>query len=126
MCEQLYLKVFKRLDDLGWKIRDEDYDAVTFAVDKTYEYILSFCNIDEIPNELVYIAVDMAVGEFLMDKYSVNEVSGYIDGGFVKSITEGDVSVSYSNGEACSELEELIDTLMDKKDILYSYRRLKW
>ncbi len=126
LSEQLCLEVFKRLDDLGWEAEGDDYDAVAFAADKTYEYILDFCNIASLPKELYAVYVDMAAGEFLMDMYSVNKLSGYTDGQLVKSISEGDVSITYNNSESVRELEALMERLTNKKEILYSFRRLKW
>lgn len=125
MCERLYSQVLKRLESLGWSLQEQDYDAVIFAVDKTYEYILSFCNLSKLPDALINTAVDMATGEFLMDKSAVNEIIGYVDGGFVKSVSEGDVSITYG-GDYVRDLEMLIDSLIDKKNILYAYRSLKW
>lgn len=125
MCERLCGLVFKRLEGLGWKISEQDYDCVVFAVEKIYEYILSFCNIEKLPDGLINVAVDMAAGEFLMDKSAVNEIIGYVDGGFVKSVSEGDVTVAYG-GDYAGDLERLIDCLTGKKKILYAYRSLKW
>lgn len=125
MCERLYGLVFKRLEGLGWTVTQQDYENVIFAVEKIYEYILDFCGIDKLPEGLVNIAVDMATGEFLMDKSAINEIIGYVDGGFVKSISEGDVTVAYS-GDYAKDLEQLIAMLTNKKEILYTYRCLKW
>ena len=126
MCDTLCMQVFKRLSELGWTVEDSDFDVVMFGVEKTYDYILNFCNLDELPPELFNTAVDMAVGEFIMDKYSTDDISGYYNGELVKTISEGDISITYDREQASKSLERLVDKLMEGKNMLYAFRRLKW
>ncbi len=45
----------------------------------------------------------------------------------IKSITEGDISVTYSDGEgSLSRYEKLIDSLLNRKSELIKYRKLRW
>lgn len=63
----MYLEKIKmRLKSLGYEL-DDDY-IIDFAMNKTEQYIKHFCNIDEIPDCLEYVFIDICCGEILRDK----------------------------------------------------------
>ena len=124
--------VAKRLESFGYELKPNDEYALGFLLEKTKLDILNFCNIKELPLELNYVAVDMVCGEFLLEKKSVGALNlSDIDLNTVpiKSISEGDTSVSYAteNSQSAQEkLDVLIQTLLDTKKYLYKFRRIAW
>lgn len=60
--------VIKRLESFGYILKPNDKYALGFVLEKIKLDILNFCNIQELPDELIYVAVDMACGEFLLEK----------------------------------------------------------
>ena len=54
------MDIKERLLQLGISVAPEQEEAVLFAQNKTEEHIKNVCNIDCIPDELMYLAIDMA------------------------------------------------------------------
>ncbi len=122
--------VIIRLQSLGYDINEGDGVTLENAIRETVCYIKAYCNINKIPKELYDTAVDMAVGRVLRDKLatgsSVCENIDFDDEG-IKTVTEGDVSVTFmDSSEKTSRYEELIDRLCNKDDLLVCYRKLRW
>lgn len=116
-----------RLGYMGCNVSDEDMGTIECCINSTEEYILNYCNIRHIPIELYNTAVDMCCGNFLNIKNSLMELDGFDPTGALSSITEGDVSISYTNGISKAVLfEELINRLCNKDSQLIAFRRLKW
>ncbi|MDO4299918.1 MAG: hypothetical protein Q4D26_00815 [Clostridia bacterium] len=116
-----------RLKSLGYTVSDEDADSIDYCINESEEYICNFCNIKHIPLELYNTAVDMSCGSFLKIKNSMNELENYNLGGAIESITEGDISISYTNGISRDVLfEELIKRLSNKDSQLIGFRKIKW
>lgn len=119
-----------RLEVLGYKYNDEDSNAINTAAESTEQYIKNYCNISEIPKELYSTAVDMAAGTLLKTKLSTGcEVCSGIDldSDGIKGITEGDISVTYSeSGGSVNRYAKLIDSLLSRKSELIKYRKLRW
>lgn len=119
-----------RLKTLGYEVNEEDSNAIKIAAENTEQYIKNYCNISEIPDELYYAAVDMAAGTMLKTKFSTGadtckDIDFISDG--IKSITEGDISVTYSDsGGSFNRYEKLIDSLLSRKSELIKYRKLRW
>lgn len=119
-----------RLQSLGYDINEGDGVTLDNAIRETVEYIKAYCNIKKIPKELYSTAVDMAAGRIIRDKLATgNSVCGSIDfeNEGIKSVTEGDVSVTYSDSSGkTSRYENLIDRLCNKNDVLICYRKVRW
>ena len=115
--------VIIRLQSLGYDINEGDGVTLENAIRETVHYIKAYCNIKEIP-------VDMAAGRLLRDKLATGSgVCGNIDfdDEGIKSVTEGDVSVTFSDSSGkTSRYENLIDRLCNKNDVLICYRRVRW
>lgn len=124
--------VIKRLESFGYILKPNDEYALGFVLEKIKLDILNFCNIQELPDELIYVAVDMACGEFLLEKKSTGNINLNdidLNSVAIKSISEGDTSVSYATEntqDALQKLDGLIQSLLDSKKYLYKFRRLAW
>lgn len=106
---------------------------INYAINKVENHIKNYCNISKIPDGLYELLVDGVCGELLKtlkDSNLLNAENFDLDTA-VKSITEGDVSVTYAvnEGSATDEqkLTALINSLADiDKNCLTRYRRLNW
>lgn len=91
--------VLKRLDSFGYEATAEDAFVIGFGVQKVENSIMNDCNVAEIPEGLMNIAVDMVCGEILGTLYrtgKLNLSSLDLDGA-LKSVTVGGASVSFDN-----------------------------
>ncbi|MBC6681312.1 hypothetical protein [Zhenpiania hominis] len=115
-----------RLESFGVAV---DGPAIAFIVELVKEKIRNFCNIDEVPEDLFYTAVDMVCGEYLYQMQNLGKLDAEIFpvDAAIKSISEGDVKVSFmDNASASDRLTTLIQTLRGTDQDLMAYRRLKW
>lgn len=125
------IQVINRLESLGYILKPGDNETLGFLIGKVESDILNFCNIDALPDAAVYIAIDMACGEFLLDKKAAGDliINGIdLSKADVKSISEGDTSVSFdgNNQNAAQKADALINSLLASKNDLYKFRRLAW
>lgn len=124
----MYLEKIKmRLKSLGYEL-DDDY-IIDFAMNKTEQYIKHFCNIDEIPDCLEYVFIDICCGEILRDKKATGQLTSIQLEQVVRSIKDGDTEVSFGTGSVSAEsrFESLINKLINgHTDSLIRHRQLCW
>lgn len=124
--------VILRLQTLGYNIDEGDNAALEYVINGTEQYIKNFCNISEIPDELYYVAVDIAAGTLLKSKHSIDiNVCENIDfeSDSIKSITEGDVSVTYNSdsvNSAAAKYSTFLDKLCKRDKDLIAFRKMRW
>lgn len=119
--------VIARLCTLGYKKQPIDDMKLEFIVGKTRDYILNFCNIDQLPSALVYTAIDMACAEFLSEKMNTGELNLDnldLSSANVSSISEGDTKVTFN--DLSQKAEQLVNSLLSSKEQLYKFRRIAW
>ena len=126
-------KAKERLQSFGYEWKNEDEAVLAFSVQKVENTIKNDCNVSKIPNGLINIAIDMAVGEFHLVKKtcSPDDIAGLDLSTAVKQIQEGDTNVTFAAGEgsltAEQRLENLINYLLTYgKGEFVHYRRLIW
>lgn len=93
---------------LAVKGLDVPASALDFFYEESYQYILNYCNIYELPIELEHIIVKMIVNQCV--------INGNISN-CVNSISEGGRSVSFSNS---LDIAKIIDK--DIKEVLNKYK----
>ena len=103
--------------------KNPDYDKIIdFTVDKIMNDIANYCNIpiDELPNELSTVVVNMAVQAI--------KVNGFLDGesaANIQSLNEGDVSVTFKPmSDIYLALQGLNPITDNYTNILNNFRRL--
>lgn len=122
--------VLIKLNSLGFKIVDDDINLLAFCFKKAENYIKNFCNVSSVPDGLEFVFIDLICGEFL--KELSNRSIGVTDEDKdnmdrIRSITEGDTSVTYELGKTKEErMKSLIDDLLNKNEELLCYRKIKW
>ena len=103
--------------------KNPDYDKIIdFTVDKIMNDIANYCNIpiDELPDELSTVVVNMAVQAI--------KVNGFLDGesaANIQSLNEGDVSVTFKPvSDIYVALQGLNPITDNYTSILNNFRRL--
>lgn len=108
----------ERLCDMGYEVEENEEEGLQRALERAERSIINTLNTESVPEELKFTLLDMAAGEYLLAAKSKMGATG------VKSVSEGDVSVTFNEK---SEEDELIDRLLASgRDEMLSFRRLKW
>ena len=122
--------VLQRLDSFGYEPTEDDVFCISFSVQKVENSIMNDCNIVDIPEGLMSIAVDMVCGDILGTLYRIgklNMTSLDLDGA-IASVSAGDTSVSFdgatSDTEKFATLLQLL-TSCGRGDFA-CYRQIKW
>ncbi|MBQ7876575.1 MAG: hypothetical protein IJ316_04715 [Clostridia bacterium] len=113
-----YEALRERLSDMGFETEENEESELKRALERAEMSIVNAINCESVPDELRFTLLDIAAGEYLL---AVKSREG---GNVVKSVSEGDVSVTFSDE---SDTDELIDTLLSSgREEILSFRRLKW
>lgn len=120
--------VTARLASFGYTVTEGDAWMLNFIIAKVENHIKSECNLAEVPEGLHTIAVDMVVGEFLLNKKSMGSLEGFDLSVVVKQIQEGDTNVVFDTSHSPEQrLDVLINYLMTYgKGALASFRCFRW
>lgn len=119
--------VIELLKPFGVEVAEDDF-TLLFLIQSITQDILNYCNLKELPKELEHAVVRRVVANLLNSKLQTSgEGSIEVEKG-IKSITEGDVSVSYDTsldkGVLISSF--IKDNLNYGMDNLYSFRDFRW
>lgn len=120
--------VIMRLNTFGYIPNESDQWLINLMIRKVENYIKDICNVRAIPDGLREIAIDMICAEFMMGKKAMGQIPTMNFDPIVKSISEGDTSVSY---EGETSAEQRFDALMLKlahpeTSVFVKYRKLVW
>ena len=123
----------ERLQSFGYEIQDGDEIILNFSIQKVENTIKNDCNVSSIPDGLVNIAVDMAVGEFLTAKktFSPDSIAGLDSDFAVKQIQTGDTNTVFATGEGSLTAEQRLNNFLNYlltygRDQFSCYRKIKW
>lgn len=126
-------KVVERLQTFGYMLRPGDEALLAFSVQKTENTVKNDCNVAEIPEGLINIAVDMAVGEFLTAKktFAPDDLEGLDLEYAVKQIQAGDTNTVFAIGEGSLTAEQRLDAFLNYLltngcEQFSCYRRIRW
>lgn len=126
-------EVKKRLESFGYEVRAEDESALTFCVEKVRSTVRNEINHNEVPDGLEHIAIDMAVGEFLLAKktFAPDDLAGIDLDYAVKQIQMGDTNTVFAIGEACLTPEQRLTAFINYllsygKNEFHVFRRIRW
>lgn len=124
--------VKERLSSFGYEWKEGDEIALSFSIQKVENSIKNDCNIPSIPEGLMSIAVDMAIGEFLTAKKTFSPDSIGIDLDMaVKQIQTGDTTTIFATGEGSLTDEQRLNVFLNYlltygKGEFSCYRRIRW
>lgn len=127
--------VKKRLASLDITVSSEPNNAdemiINFCIDKVTNHIKNQTNLNEIPEGLIEIAVDMVVGDFLYTKKSMGQLNiETLDFDLIaKQVQDGDTNVTFaveakSTPEA--QFNSFISYLRHEETDFIRYRVLLW
>lgn len=94
--------------------------------------IKNLTNLQEVPEGLVGLAVQMAAGEFLSMLKGSGQLSGFeLEEAAIKQIQEGDTNTVFSVGDGSYTPEQRLDSLIDflingRVGEIYRYRKMVW
>lgn len=112
---EIILQKLKML--LGKKDKEED-SILLYLIQQAEDFILNHCHVEEIPKGLETTLVNLAADHYRLEGWGKEQVEG-----IVKSIKEGDISVSYGS---FSELNGDVNFLKDYISQLNQYRKAGW
>jgi hypothetical protein len=127
-----------RLLSLGYTVIEADSWMIQFIIGKVQQEIIVQAGVYDadlgvmvVPDGLYWYAVDKATGEFMGEKKSIGGLTGFDVSAAVKSIQEGDTSVTFAFGSGDLTPEKRLDLLIsylkgDESGTLASYRKLQW
>lgn len=123
----------ERLQSFGYEWQTGDETILNFCVQKVENTIKNDCNTPSIPDGLVNIAVDMAVGEFLTAKktFSPDSIAGLDLDMAVKQIQTGDTNTVFATGEGSLTAEQRLNAFLNYlltygRDEFSCYRKIRW
>ena len=123
--------VIERLKQLGYTAVDADNDQIDFELNKTLNYVMNHCNITIIPEILYPRIVDRVCSDFLYYKKNSGSLDGFNYDSVIKSIKEGDTTVTYAVGQGEDTPENRFDAFVKSLERGFDkwitpHRRLRW
>ncbi len=122
-----------RLKSFGYEPVEGDEFALSFSIQKVENTIKNDCNTPSIPEGLLNIAVDMAIGEFLTVKktFSPESITGLDLDVAVKQIQMGDTNTVFATGEGSLTAEQRLNAFLNYlltygKEEFSCYRKIRW
>lgn len=127
--------VKERLSSLGINLTNEpgtaDGTILLFSIDKVSNHIKNQTNLNEIPQGLHEVSVDMVVGEFLLAKKSMGllNISSLDFDVVAKQVQDGDTNTVFAVSENTTpeaQFNAFIHYLQHNEVDLVKYRVLTW
>lgn len=126
-------EVKNRLASLGFAELDIPDSAIEYAIALSGDVIMNKTNRSAVPDELRRVHIEMAAGFALRDRKTEILSSGsYGFSAAIKSISEGDMSVTFAAGSEGARspearFDELIKNLTEPDaSVFAAHRRFKW
>lgn len=125
--EEYKAKIIELLKPFGIAIETSNF-SLEFAVQSTIQDILNFCNLKEIPKELEHVVIRRVLANLIGFKLQTDGAESMNIEKGIKSISEGDVSITYySSVDKGALLNKFIqDSKNYGLDNLYSFRDFRW
>ena len=123
--------IVDRLKQLGYTATAEDDKAIQFELTKILNYVKNYCNITNIPEILDPRIIDRVCSEFLFYKKNSGSLEGFNYDTVIKSIKEGDTTLTYAVGQGEDTPENRFDSFVKHLERGFDkwitpHRRLRW
>lgn len=124
-------QVVSRLKMLGYTATVDDYDHLDYELTKTINYVMNYCNITTIPEILNPRIIDRICADFLYYKKNSGSLEGFNYDAVIKSIKEGDTTITYAVGQGEDTPENRFDSFVKQLERGFDkwitpHRRLRW
>jgi len=124
-------QVIKRLKQLGYAYTQADDEQIDFELAKILNYVKNYCNITTIPEILDYRIIDRVCSDFLYYKKNSGSLEGFNYDAVIKSIKEGDTTLTYAVGQGEDTPENRFDAFVRNLERGFDkwitpHRRLRW
>lgn len=123
--------VIKRLEQLGYNATESDFSQIDYELELTLNYVKNYCNITTIPEILDLRIIDKVCGSFLYYKKNSGSLEGFNYDAVIKSIKEGDTTLTYAVGQGEDTPENRFDSFVKSLERGFDkwitpHRRLRW
>lgn len=123
--------IVTRLGQLGYEATEADHPAIEFTLNSVINYTLNYCNISAVPEIIEPRMIDRVCADFLFYKKNSGSLEGFNYDAVIKSIKEGDTTLTYAVGQGEDTPENRFDSFVKKLERGYDkwitpHRRLKW
>ncbi len=123
--------ILEKLKDLNLLNINEELalSIIDRAIDAVKSYIKYEINSNLDLSKIEDIFIDIVIGEYLFIIKNCNLDESLQFEQAIKTITEGDVSITYFEDTSDSKLErfnKLINYFLDKRKLLSKYRAIRW
>ena len=123
--------VIDRLNQLGYTPVEDDFPAIDFELNSVISYTLNYCNIKIVPDMVEPKLIDRVCSQFLYYKKNSGSLNGFNYDNVIKSIKEGDTTITYSVGQGEDTPENRFDSFVKKLEQTYDkwltkFRCIKW
>lgn len=123
--------IILRLGQLGYEVEGDDYDQIEFELKKIINYTYNYCNRSDIPKVIFPRLIDRVCSDFLYYKKNSGSLKGFNYDAVIKSIKEGDTTLTYAVGQGEDTPENRFDSFVKQLERGYDkwitpHRRLRW
>lgn len=123
--------VVNRLKQLGYTATEADYEQIEYELNMVLNYVMNYCNRTDIPEILDPRIIDRTCAYFLYYKKNSGSLEGFNYEAVIKSIKEGDTTLTYAVGQGEDTPENRFDAFVKYMERGFDkwitpYRRLRW
>ena len=123
--------IINRLKQLGYVATENDNETIDFEINKILNYVKNYCNITTIPEILNPRIIDRICSDFLYYKKNSGSLDGFNYDAVIKSIKEGDTTITYAVGQGEDTPENRFDAFVKSLERGFDkwitpHRRLRW
>ena len=124
-------QIIKRLKMFGYTVDQGDYDHLDYEMSKILNYVQNYCNITVIPEILDPRIIDRICSDFLYYKKNSGSLEGFNYDEVIKSIKEGDTTITYAVGQGEDTPENRFDAFVKSLERGFDkwitpHRKLRW
>jgi hypothetical protein len=104
--------VIDRLKQLGYTPSEEDYAQIDFELQTIINYVINNFTRNSVPEILDNRIIDRVCGSFLYYKKNSGALEGFNYDAVIKSIKEGDTTITYAVGQGEDTPENRFDAFV--------------
>lgn len=124
-------KVIARLKQLGYTPTESDWEHIDYELEMVLNYVKNYCNRIDIPEILDNRINDKVCSTFLYYKKNSGSLEGFNYDAVIKSVKEGDTTITYAVGQGEDTPENRFDSFVKQLERGFDkwitpHRALRW